>query len=94
MLSSQTMSRGLVRGPVPLKRRAPAALTVSSLASLLHACRGRELSLQSGHGAKHQHTPISEQHTHITGVQDGVRECGGAAPGAAQAGLGTAASDL
>lgn len=72
------------------KRRALAASkSVRSPASLLHACRGRELSLHSGHGLRRTHT--HSKHTLV--IEDkynGVCECGGAAPGSAQTGLGTA----
>ena len=64
-----------------------ASKAAGSLASLLHARRGRELSLHPGHEVKTHHYTHSAPRSH-TGY-DGVCERGGAAPGSARAGLGT-----
>lgn len=67
-MTNQTYSinQGLVRAPV--KGSALAAFkVVRSLASLLHACRGRELSLHSGHGVKTRTNTHSKQpNTHAS----------------------------
>lgn len=92
---TSSVSQGLERAPGVQKGSAPLAFkAVRSLASLLHAVAGVSWVYIPGtewkHAQKHTHTK-QPSHKHYRGRDNGVYECGGAAPGSAQAGLGTAA---
>lgn len=74
--------------------RSRAFKSISFLRHYYTLCHGRELSLHSRHGVRHALTHTPNTHASQTSGDNGVCECSGAAPGSAQAGLGTTAPFL